>query len=172
MASWTPEDPTSPETKIGPLSSESAAEELDDLVEDAVSRGAEVLLSGGRTDQGGAFYRPTLLGGVTPEMRAYSEELFGPAGVVYRFEAIEDAIELANDSPYGLSSSVFTSNEEKAQQIAESLETGMVWINSTSKSAPDLPFGGVKRSGFGRELARYGFNEFANKKLVRNPKEK
>jgi len=101
-------------------------------------------------------------------MRAYSEELFGPAGVVYRVETIDDAIELANDSPYGLSSSVFTSDDEKAQQIAESLETGMVWINSTSRSAPDLPFGGVKRSGFGRELARFGFNEFANKKLVRN----
>ena len=168
MASWTPDDPTSADTKIGPLSSESAAEELHELVEDAVSRGAEVLLGGGRTDGDGAFYRPTLLGGVTPEMRVYREELFGPAGVVYRFETLEDAIELANDSPYGLSSSVFTNDDEKAEQIAASLETGMVWINSTSKSAPDLPFGGVKRSGFGRELARFGFNEFANKKLVRN----
>lgn len=102
-------------------------------------------------------------------MRAYREELFGPAGVVYRFETIEDAIELANDSPYGLSSSVFTTDDEKAQQIANSLETGMVAINDTVKSAPDLPFGGVKRSGFGRELAHFGFNEFANKKLVRNP---
>jgi succinate-semialdehyde dehydrogenase/glutarate-semialdehyde dehydrogenase len=168
MASWTPDDPTSTDTKIGPLSSASAADELEELVEDAVSRGAEVLLDGGRTGKESAFYRPTLLGGVTPQMRAYSEELFGPAGVVYRFETIDDAIELANDSPYGLSSSVFTSDDEKAQQIAESLETGMVWINSTSRSAPDLPFGGVKRSGFGRELARFGFNEFANKKLVRN----
>jgi succinate-semialdehyde dehydrogenase / glutarate-semialdehyde dehydrogenase len=127
-----------------------------------------VLLDGGRTEKESAFYRPTLLGGVTPQMRAYSEELFGPAGVVYRFETIDDAIELANNSPYGLSSSVFTNDDEKAQQIAESLEAGMVWINSTSRSAPDLPFGGVKRSGFGRELARFGFNEFANKKLVRN----
>ncbi|MBB3082472.1 NAD-dependent succinate-semialdehyde dehydrogenase [Geodermatophilus sabuli] len=168
MAGWTPDDPTSTDTKMGPLSSASAAGELDELVEDAVSQGAELLLGGGRTGEESAFYRPTLLGGVTSRMRAYSEELFGPAGVVYRFDSIEDAIELANDSPYGLSSSVFTSDDEKAQQIAESLETGMVWINSTSRSAPDLPFGGVKRSGFGRELARFGFNEFANKKLVRN----
>ncbi|MDR7084271.1 succinate-semialdehyde dehydrogenase/glutarate-semialdehyde dehydrogenase [Arthrobacter ginsengisoli] len=169
-ASWTPGDPTSSDTKLGPLSSESAAEELDELVAGAVSQGAEVLLGGGRTDEDGAYYRPTILGGVTPGMRVYSEELFGPAGVVYPFETLEDAVELANDSPYGLSSSVFTSDDEKAQQIAASLETGMVWINSTSKTAPDLPFGGVKRSGFGRELARFGFNEFANKKLVRNPR--
>nr|WP_083510170.1 NAD-dependent succinate-semialdehyde dehydrogenase [Pseudarthrobacter sulfonivorans] len=165
MASWTPGDPTSTDTKIGPLSSASAAEELDELVKDAISQGAEVLLGGCRTDGDSAYYRPTLLGGVTPGMRVYREELFGPAGVVYRFETLEDAIELANDSPYGLSSSVFTEDDEKAQQIAASLETGMVWINSTSKSAADLPFGGVKRSGFGRELGRFGFNEFANKKI-------
>lgn len=169
MAVWVPGDPTDPDTRIGPLSSGAAADELHDLVREAVSQGAEVLLEGGRTDEHSAFYRPTLLGGVTPGMRVYREELFGPAGVVHRFETVEEAIDLANDSPYGLSSSVFTEDEGKAQLIAESLETGMVWINSTSKTAPDLPFGGVKRSGFGRELARYGFNEFANKKLVRNP---
>ena len=169
MSGWQPADPASTDTKLGPLSSASGADELDELVEDAVSRGDEVLLNGGRTDAGEAFYRPILLGGVIPEMRAYREELFGPVGVIHRFETIEEAIELANDSPYGLASSVFTENDDKAQLIAESLESGMVWINSTSKSAPDLPFGGIKLSGFGRELGRFGFNEFSNKKLVRNP---
>lgn len=169
MSGWTPGDPTSTDTKLGPLSSTSGVEELDELVVDAVSHGAEVLLDGGKSEEGEAFYRPALLGGVTPDMRAYREELFGPVGVVHRFTTIDEAIDLANDSPYGLASSVFTEDNAKAQQIAESLETGMVWINSTSKSAPDLPFGGVKLSGFGRELGRFGFNEFSNKKLVRNP---
>jgi succinate-semialdehyde dehydrogenase/glutarate-semialdehyde dehydrogenase len=103
-------------------------------------------------------------------MKVYREELFGPAGVVYRFDTLEEAIEVANDSPYGLASSVFTEDMAKAQYVAESLEAGMVWINGTSKSSPDLPFGGVKKSGFGRELSHFGFNEFANKKLVRNPR--
>lgn len=169
MSDWSPADPGSADTKLGPLSSPAGAEELEEIVGDAVSRGAEVLLDGGRPAEGGAFYRPALLGGVGPGMRAYREELFGPVGVVHRFETIGEAVELANDSPYGLAASVFTADEQKAQQIAEALEVGMVWINSTSRSAPDLPFGGVKLSGFGRELGRFGFNEFANKKLVRDP---
>ena len=159
----------SPETKLGPLASRSGVEELDELVQDAVAHGAEVLLGGTRPDGDGAFYPPTVLAGVTREMRAFSEELFGPVAVVHRVGSLDEAIDLANDSPFGLSSSVFTSDPEKAGRVAAELETGMVWINSTSKSSPDLPFGGVKASGIGRELARYGFNEFANKKLVRNP---
>ena len=169
MAGWRPGDPTSPGTKLGPLASTSGVEELDELVQDAVSHGAEVLLGGERPEGPGAYYPATVLAGVTPRMRAFSEELFGPVAVVYRVGSLDEAIDLANDSPFGLSSSVFTSDPEKANRVAEELETGMVWINSTSKSAPDLPFGGVKGSGVGRELAKYGFNEFANKKLVRNP---
>ncbi|MGX7730779.1 NAD-dependent succinate-semialdehyde dehydrogenase [Rhodococcus sp. 2H158] len=169
MTAWQPSDPASPETKLGPLSSHSAVDELDELVQDAVSHGAEVLTGGDRPDEKGAYYPPTVLVGVTPEMRAYHEELFGPVAVVHRVGSLDEAIEAANDSPFGLSSSVFTSDPQKADRVAEELETGMVWINSTSKSSPDLPFGGVKRSGVGRELARFGFNEFANKKLVRNP---
>ena len=169
MAEWKPGDPTSPETKLGPLSSRSGAEELEGLVQDAVSRGAEVLVGGKRPEGAGAYYPPTVLSGVTRDMRAFNEELFGPVAVVHRVGSLDEAIELANDSPFGLASSVFTSGPENADRAAEELETGMVWINSTSKSSPDLPFGGVKRSGVGRELARYGFNEFANKKLVRNP---
>jgi succinate-semialdehyde dehydrogenase/glutarate-semialdehyde dehydrogenase len=102
-------------------------------------------------------------------MRAYSEELFGPAAVVYRVRSQDEAVELANSSPFGLSSSVFTSDLNRARAVAEQLEAGMVWVNSISRSAPDLPFGGVKASGVGRELARFGVNEFANKKLIRVP---
>lgn len=102
-------------------------------------------------------------------MRAYFEEIFGPAAVVYRVETPEAAVDLANDSPFGLSSSIYTADVDAARELAEQLETGMVWINSISRSAPDLPFGGVKGSGVGRELAQYGINEFANKKLIRIP---
>ena len=168
IACWQPGDPTSPETKLGPLASNTGAEELDELVQDAVSNGAEVLVGGDSPT--GAYYPPTVLARVTRGMRAYREELFGPVAVVYRVGSLDEAVELANDSPFGLASSVFTTDLEKANRVAEDLETGMVWINSTSKTAPDLPFGGVKGSGVGRELARFGFDEFANKKLVRNPK--
>ncbi len=170
MSAFEPSDPTSPDAKMGPLSSAGAAEEIDELVGTAVSAGARVLLDGGTADGPGAFYRPTLLADVTPDMAAYREEIFGPAGVVYRFETVDEAIEVANDSPYGLAASVFTQDMDQAQYVAQALETGMVWINGTSKSSPDLPFGGVKKSGFGRELSHFGFNEFANKKLVRNPR--
>ena len=110
-----------------------------------------------------------MLTDVTPQMRAWREELFGPAAVVHRVSSTTEAVELANDSPYGLAASVFTQDDRVAQQVAESLETGMVWINATSRSAPDLPFGGVKRSGVGRELGRFGLEEFCNKKLIRRP---
>jgi len=169
IESWQPGDPTEAATKLGPLSSRSAVDELHELVQDAVSRGARVLTGGERPEGDGAFYPPTVLTGVTREMRAYYEELFGPVAVVHRVDSVDEAIEVANDSPFGLASSVFTTDSAVAERVANELETGMVWINSTSKSSPDLPFGGIKRSGFGRELARFGFAEFANKKLVRNP---
>jgi succinate-semialdehyde dehydrogenase/glutarate-semialdehyde dehydrogenase len=162
-------DPTSEATKLGPMSSSEARNDLDELVQDAVSKGASVL-AGGAPDEGpGVYYPATVLANVTPKMRAYQEELFGPAGVVYRVADEAEAIELANNSPFGLSSSVFTKDQARAERIATQLEAGMVWINSTSRSAPDLPFGGVKASGVGRELSKFGFNEFANKKLVRTP---
>jgi succinate-semialdehyde dehydrogenase/glutarate-semialdehyde dehydrogenase len=162
-------DPTDAETKLGPMSSQEALKDLDELVQDAIAKGATVLAGGSKQDSPGSFYSATLLSDVTEDMRAYKEELFGPAGVVYRVKDEAAAIELANNSPFGLSSSIFTSNQARAEKIAAQLEAGMVWINSTSRSAPDLPFGGVKLSGVGRELARFGFNEFANKKLVRIP---
>lgn len=169
MSKITPGDPTDAKTSFGPLSSRAAVDEITELVQDAVSKGATAVTGGAGPDGAGAYYPATVLTGVTPQMRAYSEEIFGPAAVVYRVESTDAAIDLANDSPYGLSSSIYTTDVESAKHLAEQLETGMVWINSTSRSAPDLPFGGVKRSGVGRELAHYGINEFANKKLIRVP---
>ncbi|WBL20582.1 NAD-dependent succinate-semialdehyde dehydrogenase [Citricoccus sp. NR2] len=170
MSTFEPSDPTKPETSMGPLSSKQAAAEIDELVGAAVSAGAQVVLEGGAVEGSGAYYRPTLLAEVDPTMDVYSSELFGPVGVIHRFETDDQAVDLANDSPYGLAASVYTEDSDRANRVADDLETGMVWINGTSKSSPDLPFGGIKRSGFGRELAHYGFNEFANKKLVRNPR--
>lgn len=170
MSRITPGDPTDARTTFGPLSSQSAVEEIDGLVQDAVGKGATAFTGGAGPEGPGAYYPATVLTGVTPQMRAYSEEIFGPAAVVFHVDSPEAAIDLANDSPYGLSSSIYSADVDYAQQLADQLETGMVWINSISRSAPDLPFGGVKRSGVGRELAQYGINEFANKKLVRIPK--
>lgn len=153
---------------VGPLSSDSAVTDIQEQLDDALTKGATPLLTGGSVDGKGAFFKPALLGDVTPDMRAYREELFGPVGVAYRFNTLDDAIELANDSPYGLSSTVFTADADTAREIVERLEVGMVWINSFGKSSPDLPFGGVKLSGYGRELGRFGFDEFSNKKLIRN----
>lgn len=167
MGRWKPGDPLLEDTLIGPLSSEDASEEISSLVNDALSKGANEVVIGGKGD--GAFYAPGLLENVTEDMLLYKEELFGPVGVAYRFHTIDEAIEIANDSPYGLAASVYSTDFEAAEEVAARLEVGMVWINSTSKSAPDLPFGGVKLSGFGRELSRFGFDEFSNKKLVRNP---
>ena len=102
-------------------------------------------------------------------MRAFSEELFGPAAVIYKVSSTDEAVELANNSPFGLGGAVFSADEDLALDVADRLESGMVWINGTAGTQPDLPFGGVKRSGVGRELGRYGMDEFVNKKLIRTP---
>ncbi len=162
-----PGDPADSSTTLGPVSSERAAQDLHDQVQDAIDKGATVIAGGGRPDRPGAFVDATVLTGVTPEMRAYSEELFGPAAVVYRVADEDEAVTLANSSPYGLGGSVFSSDVEKARQVAGRLDTGMVWINHPTSSQADLPFGGVKRSGFGRELSHLGMFEFTNRKLVR-----
>ena len=163
-----PGDPTDPDTFLGPLSSAGAGDELDVLVQDAVAKGATLHSAPGAA-RDGAYYPPNVLTGVTQDMRAYHEELFGPVAVVYRVPSPQAAVSLSNESSFGLASSVFTQDRAVAEDLAKKLEVGMVWINSTSKSAPDLPFGGVKRSGVGRELAKYGIDEFANKKLIRSP---
>jgi len=159
-------DPMSEETLLGPMASVSARAELAAQVDDAVTKGAVVHLGGEIPDGEGAYYPATVLSGVTPGMRAYYEELFGPVAVLHKVESLDEAVELANDSPYGLGGAVFARDEEAAA-VADRLEAGMVGINTTIRSAPDLPFGGVKNSGIGRELGRFGLDEFSNKKLLR-----
>ncbi|MEU1519056.1 NAD-dependent succinate-semialdehyde dehydrogenase [Streptomyces sp. NPDC005811] len=164
---WNTGDPLDPGTRIGPMASASGRQEIAEQVEDAVSKGARLHLGGVLPDGPGAFYPATVLTGVTPDMRAHSEELFGPVAVLYKVDSVEEAVELANDSRFGLGSAVFTRDEDLAADIAERLEVGMVGLNTLIRSQPDLPFGGVKASGIGRELGRLGLDEFANKKTIR-----
>ncbi len=168
MSEVRPGDPVDPATTLGPLSSEAAADLLMEQVRDAVDKGATVVLGGGRPDLPGAFVEPTLLTDVTPDMRAYREELFGPVATVYRVADEDEAVALANTSSYGLGGAVFSADPERARGVADRLEAGMVWINHPTASRPELPFGGVKRSGYGRELGDVGIVEFANRKLVRH----
>ncbi|MFC8182120.1 NAD-dependent succinate-semialdehyde dehydrogenase [Rhodococcus sp. NPDC057297] len=165
--SWTMGDPTDAATRLGPMSSVSGRDEIAEQVADAVAKGATVHLGGTVPDGDGAYYPATVLSGVTPDMRAYREELFGPVAVLHKVESTDAAIDLANDSPFGLGSAVFTTDDAEASYVTDRLDVGMVGINTTIKSAPDMPFGGVKTSGIGRELGRFGLDEFANKKLVR-----
>ena len=164
MTAAEPEDPTSEEAAMGPLSSENAAETLQDQLDSAVAQGAEVVAGG---DRNGNFFSSTVLVGIDPDNDAYREEFFGPVASVYRVGSEEEAIELANDTPFGLGSYVFSDDPEQALRVADGLDTGMVYVNGVGADGAELPFGGVKRSGFGRELGRYGIEEFVNKKLIR-----
>src|SRR4051794_3272320 len=167
FSTFTPGDPADPSTSLAPLSSERAAQDLHAQIQDAIDKGATVLAGGGRPEHAGAFVQPTLLADVTPEMRAYREELFGPAAVVYKVRDADEAVRLANDSEFGLGATVFSSDVDKAREVAQRLEAGMVWVNQPTGSSPELPFGGVKRSGYGRELSELAMFEFANRRLVR-----
>jgi len=159
-----PVDPTSADATIGPLSSALASERLEDQVRRAVDGGAK-LVFGGKRD--GNFFSTTVLTDIAEDNPAYREELFGPVASVYRVGSEEKAVELANDTPYGLGSYVVTTDADQALRVADRLEAGMVFVNAVGAEGVELPFGGVKRSGFGRELGRYGADEFVNKKLIR-----
>ncbi len=148
-----------------PLSSRGAAEALAAQVDDAIGKGATLHAGGVLTEAPAAFYSPAVLTGVTPDMRAYREELFGPVAVVYRVRDAEEAITLANSSAFGLGASVFSTDTARAAAVAERLDAGMVNINTPAGEGPDIPFGGVKRSGFGRELGTLGIDEFVNKRV-------
>ncbi|GAB2459383.1 NAD-dependent succinate-semialdehyde dehydrogenase [Jatrophihabitans fulvus] len=159
-----PGDPTAEGTVVGPLSSVAAAEHLEDQVRRVVDGGAKAVLGGGRI---GAFFEPTVLVDIAPGNAAGKEELFGPVVSVYRVGSEQEALDVANDSPYGLGSYVFTTDRDQGQRVANGLEAGMVFVNIVGADEPGLPFGGVKNSGFGRELGPWGVDEFANRKLVR-----
>lgn len=160
-------DPSEADTFMGPLSSEGALQTLIEQVDDAIAKGATVLTGGSKIDQPGWWFQPTILTGVTEDMRAFSEELFGPVAVVYKVASEDEAVALANNTVYGLGASIQSDDAGKAQEIANLLQTGMVFINEPEGTAAELPFGGVKRSGVGRELGKYGMEEFVNKKLIR-----
>jgi succinate-semialdehyde dehydrogenase/glutarate-semialdehyde dehydrogenase len=160
-----PGDPTAEDTAVGPLSSQTAADRLEDQVKRAIDNGAEVVV-GGKRD--GNYFEPTILTGINPGDEASQEEFFGPVAQVYRVGSEEEAVELANQTPFGLGSYVMTTDKEQADRVADRIEAGMVYVNLVGADSPELPFGGFKRSGFGRELGRYGADEFVNKKLIRS----
>jgi succinate-semialdehyde dehydrogenase / glutarate-semialdehyde dehydrogenase len=160
-----PGDPTEEDTAVGPLSSQTAADRLEDQVKRAIENGAEVVVGGNRD---GNFFEPTILTGIKPGDEASQEEFFGPVAQVYKVSSEEEAVELANQTPFGLGSYVMTTDKEQAERVADRIEAGMVYVNLVGADAPELPFGGFKRSGFGRELGRYGADEFVNKKLIRS----
>ncbi|MCI9887509.1 NAD-dependent succinate-semialdehyde dehydrogenase [Micrococcales bacterium 31B] len=161
-----PGDPQDPATTLGPLSSREAAARLAEQVERATEQGARVVLAGGRVGETAQF-TPVVLDSVTPEMDAYHEEMFGPVALLFRAADEADAVRIANDSPYGLGATVHSADLDEARRVAAQLEAGMISLNEAPGSAADLPFGGVKRSGFGRELGRYGMAEFVNLKVMR-----
>lgn len=159
-------DPTDDAVDFGPMAREDLAEELLEQVNKSVEKGAKVLVGGSRPDKEGAFFSPTILTDVKPGMPAYEEELFGPVAVVLIAKDEEDAIRLANDSRFGLGGSLWTTNIEKGKDLVRKVESGAVYINKLMASHPAVPFGGIKMSGYGRELAHLGIKEFVNQKTI------
>ncbi len=158
-------DPMQEETEVGPLSSEQGRDDLEELVDDARRSGAEVLCGGHRLrrpELPGWYYPPTVLAGITREMRIHREEAFGPVATLYRAADLDEAVLIANDSPFGLSSNVWTRDEAEVDRFVRDLEAGSVYVNGMTASHPAFPFGGVKRSGYGRELSGHGIREFCN----------
>ncbi|BBC97429.1 MULTISPECIES: NADP-dependent succinic semialdehyde dehydrogenase [Streptomyces] len=155
-------DPLEEDTEVGPLASEQGRADLEELVDDARRSGAEVLCGGSRPEGPGWYYPPTVLAGITREMRIHREEAFGPVATLYRADDLDEALLIANDSPFGLSSNVWTREESEVERFARDLEAGAVYVNGMTASHPAFPFGGVKRSGYGRELSGHGMREFCN----------
>ncbi|TYC99436.1 NAD-dependent succinate-semialdehyde dehydrogenase [Arthrobacter echini] len=160
-------DPTKSDTQMGPLSSVEARDRVVAQVQRAVEQGATLHVGGQAAEGDGAFMQPAVLSGVTKDMDAYSEEIFGPVAVVYGVDSPEEAVALANDVDFGLSGSVWSTDIARAQEVADQLDVGMAYVNEHGTTLPGLPFGGVKRSGFGRELGRWGMGEFVNTRLRR-----
>jgi succinate-semialdehyde dehydrogenase/glutarate-semialdehyde dehydrogenase len=159
-------DPMDASTDVGPLAMKGTRDDVDRQVRESVAAGAKVLTGGGAIDGPGFFYRPTILAEGPEDSPAYREEIFGPVAVLFRAGDAEDAIRLANDSDFGLGSSVWTRDEAEARAFVDRIEAGMTYVNAMVASDPRLPFGGVKQSGYGRELSRVGIHEFVNIKSV------
>jgi succinate-semialdehyde dehydrogenase/glutarate-semialdehyde dehydrogenase len=168
LAALKPGDPLDEKTTLGPLSTESALVGLLQQVDEAVASGAKLLLGGKRIDRPGSYMEPSILTDITPENPAFRKEFFGPVALFFRVKDEEAAIALANDSDFGLGGSVFTKDAARGKRVASRVETGMMFINNISWSDAELPFGGIKDSGYGRELGNMGIQEFVNKKLVRS----
>lgn len=160
-------NPMDADTTLGPLSSEKAAEDVLAQIQKAAEQGANIVLGGKRMDRPGAFLEPTLVTDITPEMDMYVEEVFGPVVMLYKYETLEEALEIANATPFGLGGTVFGTDTEKAVEVARKVDSGMVYINHATSVAPQLPFGGTKHSGYGREQAIEGLLEFVNIKMIR-----
>jgi succinate-semialdehyde dehydrogenase/glutarate-semialdehyde dehydrogenase len=167
LASLVIGDPMHPATQLGPMSSEEAAVHIADQVKRAVEGGANISLGGKRMEQPGAYMEATVLTNMLPDNPVYYEEFFGPVAVFFKVKNEQEAIELANDSPFGLGGSVFTKDIERGKRVADQIDAGMVFINHPTWTQADLPFGGTKGSGYGRELSELGIHEFVNKKLIR-----
>lgn len=167
LAALKPGDPMDEQTTLGPLSTESALLKLLKQVEGAVSKGAKLVMGGKRIDRLGSFMEPTILTDIQPDNPAFREEFFGPVALFFRVKDENEAIALANDSDFGLGGSVFTKDVARGERVASRIETGMMFVNNIDWSDADLPFGGIKSSGYGRELGDMGIQEFVNKKLIR-----
>ena len=159
-------DPMDEGTDVGPLVNEQGREDVEELVADAVARGARVVVGGERIDGPGFYYAPTIVADVSEEMRMYREELFGPVAQLYRVPDLESALALANATTFGLGSNVWTEDPDEQERCIDGLEAGQVFVNGMVASYPELPFGGIKRSGYGRELSVHGLREFCNAKTV------
>jgi succinate-semialdehyde dehydrogenase / glutarate-semialdehyde dehydrogenase len=166
MSALTVGDPMAEGVDVGPLATEQGRGDVEELVQDAVGKGAKVLCGGRRGDGDGWWYPPTVVAELTPEMRMYSEEVFGPVAGLYRVSSSDEAIQVANDNPYGLGSNAWTADPAEQERFATDLDAGMVFVNGMTTSYPELPFGGVRASGYGRELSAAGIKEFCNMKTV------
>jgi succinate-semialdehyde dehydrogenase/glutarate-semialdehyde dehydrogenase len=159
-------DPMDESVGLGPLCSVSARDDIAAQVDRAVKAGATLHLGGAAVGGPGAYLQPTILTNITRDNPAYFEEFFGPVAQVYVVRDDDEVVRLANDSHFGLSGAIFTANIDRAKALASRIETGSVWINTRSSTAPELPFGGIKRSGYGRELSEFGIKELVNQKMV------